>query len=215
MHIKDIKKPSLTIIGYVMISIILAIVFNNGLMLFMGWNMTLVGAAFWVGYVLTKKHQNMKHSLVIFGLIFWMLLYPNMMYMLTDTIHFQNTEFFILYPDVYHQDLFAWILFLQITAGIFIAAYLAMKSFDMIQGILKQRYQIGFKMTSITVFTLSSLGIYIGRFLRFNSWSILNPIQLIQTVIAQLDLFALGFIFIFIILHYLVYFLYHQHIYQP
>jgi uncharacterized membrane protein len=200
---------------YVLFSVIVGLIFKDGLMMFLGWNMVLVGVAFYIGVWIVKMHQKMHKIQLILMLILWMLLFPNMMYMLTDFIHFQNTSFFINYADVYDLNFRSWTLFLHVLTGAFYGSYLAIKSFDDIIIVVKKYINIHFGIISITVFGLSSLGIYIGRFLRYNSWSILEPLRLLNGLIESAELFTIFFILMFIIIHYFVYFLYHQFTYKP
>ncbi len=46
-------------------------------------------------------------------------------------------------------------------------------------------------MPSTAVMLLRGFGVYIGRFLRLNSWDVVNPVRLMHTILSQLDLFAL------------------------
>ena len=49
----------------------------------------------------------------------------------------------------------------------------------------------------IVLGVLNAIGVYIGRYLRLNSWDILNPSALLKNVVASLNVFSLEFIILF------------------
>lgn len=60
----------------------------------------------------------------------------------------------------------------------------------------------------ICSFLMSGFGVYLGRFLRFNSWDVLQPVNLINGILAELNIFALQFTLCFAAVILLLFFFY-------
>ena len=101
---------------------------------------------------------------------FWLLFFPNAPYLVTDLIHIQPIEPVPLWYDL-----------IMITTGAWIGFLLGVISLFFMQMLITQR--LGHVVGWLFVFCsigLGSFGIYLGRFLRWNSWDILsNPTQLL------------------------------------
>ncbi len=203
-----IHKYYIASFAYMVVSLILGMYLQNGLIIFLAWNMFLATMVYAIGvllaYLLDKKA---KLWLILGVLAIWILIFPNSIYMLTDFIHFQNYTFFISYSDVYNYSLTEWLVFAHVTIGALYAAKLGIASIHKIEPHV-MKYLTGLYHIVLTfLFFLSSLGIFIGRFLRFNSWDIIGLITQIGMVFSH-GSFLLGFIVIFIIIHWVVYFLF-------
>lgn len=190
------------------VSVILGIYLLNGLIIFLAWNMflaTLVYAiATLLAYLIDKKA---KLWLILAVSAVWILFFPNSMYILTDLIHFQENTFFIEYPDVYHYSLTEWLIFGHITIGALYAAKLGIASIQKIEPHVMKYFTGIYHVVLTFLFFLSSFGIFIGRFLRFNSWDIFGLITQIGIVFSY-GTFLIGFVAIFIVLHWIVYFIF-------
>jgi uncharacterized membrane protein len=104
----------------------------------------------------------------------WLLFFPNAPYLITDIVHMR--------PRV--EEMPYWFDQILYMAFAFSGCYLGMVSLILMQGMIKR--SVGAILSWI--FTLGAIvaggfGIYIGRFLRFNSWDLLlNPIPLIKEI---------------------------------
>ena len=78
------------------------------------------------------------------------------------------------------------------------------------QNIKKQTLKIVCCLEILGVLFLSGIAIYIGRFLRFNTWDIFRPFTLLKNVIQSFDLFAFQFIILFTFAIILVYSIYYN-----
>ena len=88
-----------------------------------------------------------------------------------------------------------------------IGVYAGVKSMLRFGNIFDKKYDNSTKGTALFVLVfLSSIGIYIGRFLRFFSWDILNPFRVINEFFQSFDVFALMFILLFIVIQFTLYF---------
>lgn len=153
-----------------------------------------------------------SHSRVTFYLVMpvctlaWLIFFPNAPYLLTDFQHLaESSSGMPLWFDVLMLIWFAW-------TGLL----LGIVSLAMIQDIVTRTFNrlVGWLFT-IGVIILSSLGIYLGRFLRWNSWDLLkDPLPIARDVAGMVRhplanmptyvftiLFTLLILFIYIAIH--------------
>ncbi len=205
---KLIKHPyNIIYMIYVFVSFVLGVILGNGLIIFLGWNMTL---AYFV-YILSKGYPWFKCRfpkwMLPFYLSFYILFFPNTIYILTDFIHFQESLFFQHYPNVYHFIISEWLIFAHIVIGALFSAKLGMESIHhMVSHLSITKIKIKYILLTL-LFLLSSLGIFIGRFLRFNSWQFMQIFQIISEVLNHFA-FAFSFVLIFTLIHYVTYFIF-------
>jgi uncharacterized membrane protein len=195
---------------YVLISIILGAYLLNGLVLFLGWNMILATVVFFLSRLLIYLDQRKVHCVFLwmtFG--FWILFFPNSFYILTDFIHLEVYDFFIDYPSIYTLKIDDWLVMAHITIGALIALKLGLSSITLLEEHFLQKLKLKpYKILILTaLFLVSSIGIYIGRFLRFNSWDILRLFQIVQELFEEWQ-FMMGFILVFTIIHWVSYLLF-------
>jgi len=143
--------------------------------LFLLWNLFLAWIPYWISLAVAPFYERTKSLTFIGSILFvWLLFLPNAPYILTDLLHLRDRA-----PIPYWYDLmllisFAWTgLLLGLTSLYEVHLFLT-KQFSKTIG------WVGI----FTAITLSGLGVYIGRFLRWNSWDILTqPIQLFTDLI--------------------------------
>lgn len=143
-------------------------------LLFLIWNLVLAVIPYLLSNFIkidfSLKKYNFKNLIYI---VTWLLFVPNTFYLITDFVHLNHHNLL--------QYCFDFILLSSFTIAGF---YFGMLSIFSIQ------QQIQFFYTSKTsyLFTISisylcAFGIYIGRFLRFNSWDIISyPVFLIESI---------------------------------
>jgi uncharacterized membrane protein len=135
--------------------------------LFLVWNLFLAFVPYLFS-VLAMKHKD--SNLKFWGLFgIWMLFFPNAPYILTDFIHlkYSSSETFII--DI------GLIGFYSV-----LGLYLGALSLQHIFESLKHRFSpAGSWAIVLGVILLSGIGIYLGRFIRWNSWDILHAPHLI------------------------------------
>jgi uncharacterized membrane protein len=156
-----------------------------------------------LAYTIYTFSWNRKVLLFImpFPAVLWLLFFPNAPYILTDLLHLANPKEYI--PVWFDVLLILWFSWTGLSLGIV--------SLFMMQDIVRREFGriAGWGFVG-TVGVLASLGIYIGRFLRWNSWDvILNPqAKLMEFIyyathpslqsIIFITIFAALFIFIYI-----------------
>jgi uncharacterized membrane protein len=154
----------------------------------------------------TMRHRIIFYLIMPICTLVWLIFFPNAPYLLTDFQHLAYTSGNSpLWFDVILLIWFAWTgLLLGIT------------SLYLMQEIVTHTFNptIGW-IFAIVVTILSSVGVYLGRFLRWNSWDILqdplpiakdvygivrHPISNLPTYIFTI-LFTLLFLFIYFTIH--------------
>ena len=110
--------------------------------------------------------------------VLWLLFFPNAPYMLTDFIHLHDSPTTPLWYDGLMLSAFAWT-----------ALLLGFFSLYLMQA-LSRRYAGALWSWAgvVAVLALGSLGVYIGRFIGFNSWdALLHPIRVAHVIDTQLE----------------------------
>jgi uncharacterized membrane protein len=151
------------------------------------WNLFLAFIPWWISnYLKSINNISFVHLPI---LILWLLFLPNAPYILTDLFHLKPRAYFPLW-----YDLIVLLSFALIGMIVFL------KSLKDMLGLL-QKVISPFYVTIITpiIFWLISFGLYLGRYLRFNSWNVVNhPFKLMQQsidVLLKIDTLAFTFIF--------------------
>lgn len=148
----------------VVLSIFRVIIWDKMSLVYLLWNIFLAFIPFLISSILLlfANKNKLKNSLFIIGGILWLLFIPNAPYIITDLIHIGEVR---AVPALYDS----FLLFSSAWVGLLLGLY----SIYHIEQILKKKYSK--KTTYITlgiIMFFISFGIYIGRFLRFNSWDI-------------------------------------------
>lgn len=140
--------------------------------LFLVWNLSLGLIPFAITSYLISRPKLHKFMLLI-GFLAWLLFLPNAPYLITDFAHLK-----------YQTNLHFWLDILLISTFalngmlLFYLSVLDMKV--LLQPYIKNSYLNGLIQI---IFVLSGFGIYLGRYLRYNSWEILQtPVVLFNDI---------------------------------
>ena len=197
-------------LSYLVLSYGLGIYLLNGLVLFLGWNMILATIVYALAKLILHMDQKRVSALWI-GLVFglYVLFFPNAIYIITDFIHLEAYDFFTQYPRIYAMEINDWLIMAHITIGALIAMKLGMSSVIKLEERFLDKLNIKpYRIIVLTsLFGISSVGIYIGRFLRFNSWDILRLSSIIIQLFDQWR-FMIMFVIIFTVIHWVSYLLF-------
>ena len=168
------------------------------------WNALLA----FIPVVMVLVHSKIKEKkvLAIFIFLLWLIFYPNSVYLVTDLIYLESSNYIEslgLYQGLlYLQDFGSYLALFHFIIAAFMGGVFAYHSFTYF---FEECSKINLK-TKILFFIfipfIASIGIYIGRFLRYNSWDVLNVLSLTKDFIQSLDLFSLFFILGFTVLQY-------------
>lgn len=105
-----------------------------------------------------------RRLLTAFILGLWLLFFPNALYIVTDLFHLKNRAPVPLWYDLILLISFAWLGLLY--------GYLSLLD---VEKLMRPRLNtFWLKVTSFSLIFLASFGVYLGRYLRWNSWDILR-----------------------------------------
>jgi len=162
--IKIPKSISYFVVLALVLNIIRIYLFDTTSFVYMFWNIFLAFIPFIISSVLiiyTDKDNFFKPFFII-GFILWFLFLPNAPYVVTDLIHLGRIR---SVPVMYD----AFLLFSSAAASLLMGMY----SLFYMEKIFLLKFSK--KITSIVIFAIilfASFGMYLGRFLRFNSWDL-------------------------------------------
>lgn len=162
--------------------------------IFLVWNLFLAFIPWWISNILKRKEKLTFIHLPI--ILIWLLFLPNAPYILTDLFH--------LKPHIGLPLWFDLILVLSFALTGMIVFFKSLK--DMLK-LLNNRIS-QFYVTIITpfIFWLVAYGLYLGRYLRFNSWDIVHPFRLMNAgfnILFEKD--TIGFTLIFSVFMWFLY----------
>ncbi len=131
--------------------------------LFLTWNLFLAVVPYVITQWMTSNPAILKNRIKLGGTLFlWLLFIPNSFYILTDLFHLEQFDTAPKWFDLLLIFSFAWN-----------GMVLGIISIRRIEMILKKITGYGFSLFIVLlVMWLNAFGIYIGRYLRFNSWDI-------------------------------------------
>jgi uncharacterized membrane protein len=142
--------------------------------LFLAWNLFLAVIPYAISVLLTSRPKTSKFTLGC-GLFLWLLFLPNAPYIVTDFIHLQHSEAIISY-DIIMISCFA-------ISGLYFYVISLQKMRQALAPITSEGFR---KLLFFVIPFLVGFGIYLGRFLRWNSWDILQqPDALLKDIVSQ------------------------------
>ena len=193
------------------------------LYIMLAWNILLATLPlFFINFSMLQKKKNKYVAAIVFGIL-WLLFFPNSVYMITDFIHISNDKLvwydkFVQYSTnngtMYSNDIMEWMKLLVIGIGVVYGLLVGMESLDIFYCFLIKKLSKPISWVVITgVSLISGFGVYIGRFLRFNSWDLLRPLSILREVLTNINTFAIEFMFVFagfILIMFLLYVLFRK-----
>lgn len=163
---------------------------NREIYRFLYWNMFLawMPAGFallldWI-YVYIQKNRVLRLLLFIAAGTLWLLFYPNSAYLITDQLHpfvmFQRE-----YGEPFWQGIEFWYHMLLFFSAAVIGLLLGVYSLLSVQELVRRSFgRAQSWIFAVVILGLTSMGIYLGRFIRWNSWDVIgSPQQMVQQVL--------------------------------
>ena len=154
--------------------------------IFLVWNLFLAFIPWWISNILKRKEKLTFIHLPIIAI--WLLFLPNAPYILTDLFHLKPRTGLPLWFDL--------ILVLSFALTGMIVFFKSLK--DMLKLLTNRMPQLDVTIITPFIFWLVAYGLYLGRYLRFNSWDIVHPFRLMNasfTILFEKD--TIGFTCIF------------------
>ena len=145
---------------------------------FLVWNLILA----WVPFTLAlaaydRARRKLDLGVVALGVL-WLLFCPDAPYMLTDFIHLQSSPTAPLWYDALMLSAFAWTGLLLGFASLYLMQMVWRRAAGSVLSWLGVVAALG----------LASFGVYLGRFVRFNSWdALVRPGRVADVIRNQLE----------------------------
>jgi len=142
------------------------------------WNLFLAWLPYAITTWLNQKPALSKNRWKLAGIfLVWLLFIPNTFYILTDLFHLGTQSNVPLWYDLALIISFAW-------NGLLLGIFSVRVMEKTLQSFLGNKHELFF---IYTIMWLNALGVYIGRYLRFNSWDIVtNPFDLITDILSMM-----------------------------
>jgi uncharacterized membrane protein len=164
-----IEKMLAVSLGFTMMLLAFRIFYAGNInYIFYVWNLFLAV----VPLMLSRKLQSQEtfSRRTIFILIAWILFLPNAPYVVTDLFHYKERWPVPKWYDLLLVTSAAW-------NGLMAGFISVMQAEQFLSRLMSKRKT---QLAILLVFFLCGYGIYIGRFLRFNSWDVItDPFQLL------------------------------------
>ena len=149
--------------------------FDGGMIwnLFLAWLPALSALA---AYNLRQTHSVLRWITISGFVLVWLLFLPNAPYLITDIMHLQPRPEIPYWFDLILYVAFAWT-----------GSFLGLVSLLLIQEVVRHAAgALASWLFILGVLALNSFGIYLGRFLRWNSWDVIvNPLPLFTEIAQQ------------------------------
>ena len=125
------------------------------------WNLLLAWIPFALAVFVYDRWRRRRGGLLLVVLgVLWLLFFPNAPYIATDFVHLEHDPLIPYWYDAVTIAAFAWI-----------GVLLGFASLYLMQTVVRQwRGAVAGWIFAFAAIGLGSLGIYLGRFLRLNSW---------------------------------------------
>jgi uncharacterized membrane protein len=167
MRIIALARILILSIGFTISMIVFQVFYSGSFMyLFFVWNIFLAGMPLLFSSFLIQTENKIVQYLLFAA---WLLFFPNALYIVTDLIHLKERYGVPFWFDI--------ILVFSAAVNGLILGYTSLQHIE-----LFFLSKFSNRVKSILIFfclLISSFGVYLGRFLRWNSWdAIANPLQL-------------------------------------
>jgi len=187
LNIKSIKVPRLSVSTTIhewllwsscfscLLLVIRMMVTQSIQYIFLPWNLFLAFVPYWITWWIMRNVSIIESKIkLIIALAAWLLFIPNSFYIITDLFHLVHVQSAPKWFDLLLIFSFAW-------NGI-ICGIISIRRVELITTMVRGR---GFSALLVfAVMWLNAFGIYIGRFLRYNSWDIISdPFSLAADII--------------------------------
>jgi uncharacterized membrane protein len=158
--------------------LVAARIFHTGSLafIFMPWNLFLAYVPYYISTMVTRRAVTGNRLVTIIGLILWLLFIPNAFYILTDLYHLADGHRNSRVPE--------WFDLVLILSFAWNGLLLGVLSTRQVERLLAPDASLLGRLVFLyPVMWLNALGVYIGRYLRYNSWDIVtNPVDLLGDI---------------------------------
>lgn len=135
---------------------------------FLIWNLTLAWVPFvfaGLAYVMSEGRRSVLSVFTVLAAVVWLIFFPNAPYILTDFLHLGSMGDMV--PGWYDVLMLFWFAWTGLMLGV-VSLYLMQEIVTQASGRV-----VGWAFIVLAA-GLGSFGMYLGRFLRWNSWDLLR-----------------------------------------
>jgi uncharacterized membrane protein len=137
------------------------------------WNLFLAFIPYALSNWISNKINRKSKLAFIIATLIWLLFIPNSFYIITDLFHLNKNGPSPIWYDLALLFSFAW-------NGLLFGIISVRQMERMFEQFFNKRFDLLFVYP---VMALNAFGIYLGRYLRFNSWDVVsNPVLLLRDV---------------------------------
>jgi uncharacterized membrane protein len=192
INTKNILIPS--IFTNIVLIVFRSVFLNGTNYYFLIWNLFLAALPLLISYRITRSFDIKKITTWLWFFL-WILFLPNAPYIVTDFVHLEN------------GSQYYWIDLLIIVLTAINGMLMGFISLKQIVTIFSFYFSKPLASTfEIVVITASAYGVYMGRFMRYNSWDIfIKPYAMARDIYHSVGEKAILFVIIFSLVSYLLY----------
>lgn len=168
-----------SILGLLLLIIRLAFSWNS-IYFFLAWNLILAWIPLILADILVPLEKKFRSSAPVWVvLVLWLLFFPNAPYILTDYFHLINL----------HDATPLWFDLILISTFAWLGLILGFASLTRVQNFITKKYSVAWGQITVSAsLFLASFGIFVGRYLRWNSWDVVaNPAVIISDLLALIQ----------------------------
>lgn len=166
-RLSSVEQVVLALLLFIALMITMRIAYANNIRYaFLMWNLFLGWIPFQLSITLLEHgHRHKLYRYALLGV--WLLFFPNSLYIITDLIHLDESK----------GDAPVWydaiLLFTSSLTGL-IMAFISLYQVETFLRMVLTKKHVN-RLVLVALF-LGSFGVYVGRFLRWNSWDVfVNP----------------------------------------
>ena len=145
---------------------------------FLVWNLMLAWIPLGFAAIAHARARTRADAIVVGAGFLWLLFFPNAPYLLTDFIHLDDNTVAPVWYDALMLSAFAWTALLLGFASLYLMQIVVRRALGAAAAWICVVGALG----------LASVGVYVGRYIGFNSWdALLHPRGVARVVRAQLE----------------------------
>ena len=173
------------------------------------WNCFLSLVSFIFYCLFRFFYQKKKPFLYVPLFLFWLLFLPNSFYMLTDFKYLSNFDIKTFAQPLNSKMYWrSWLyLFAIVDAVMTGCAYGVVAIVDFEKTFLSNYGRVIKELIIAFLMFIIGCGVYIGRFVRLNSWDMFRPEKIINELLPHLDFNGFMYVLIFTYVSWMIYFL--------
>lgn len=147
---------------------------GSKMFLFLNWNLFLAFIPWFAGILLRLKPGEKQHKgMMVAFVLLWLAFFPNAPYILTDLFHLRRQSEVPIWFDLTLILSYAW-------TGLLFGFFSLLDVQAALQHFLPAKKV---RVVPVVLLFISGFGIYLGRYLRWNSWDIIQqPLALLTDI---------------------------------